>query len=302
MEEVEESGLVAELDIDNLEESEPKAEDLNDIAWYLDEIGHHDLLTLEEEVVLAKKIEQGDEEAKTTMIEANLKLVVSIAKKYANPEFPLPDRIQEGNIGLMKSVEKFDYRKGYRFSTYATWWIRQVITRELTQQGIIRVPVHFADTLSKAKRNIESLGYMPEFEELQQVMGVTETMTKKIIECLVEDALSSLDFPIDNDGGRAGDNIADESVDLNGIVINSELCAKIKEALNELSDKEKEVLEMRFGMIDGMSYTLEDVGRHFKVTRERIRQIEAKALRRLKRDYKFIRLREYIESPLAISG
>lgn len=257
------------------------------IRAYLHEIGKIPLLTAEEEVILAQRIEKGDKEAKDLLTTANLRLVVSIAKKYAKRGLDLLDLIQEGNIGLMRAVEKFEYKKGFKFSTYATWWIRQAITRAIADQArTIRIPVHMIETINKLSKVINKLaaklGRSPEPEEIADEMKLEVDKVHEIIK--IAQRPSSLDAPIGEDGdSKLGDIIPDEySVSPGDIASWAFLKRQVNKMLTNLTDREKKVLELRFGLKDGVSRTLEEVGHEFKVTRERIRQIEAKALRALK--------------------
>ncbi len=257
------------------------------IRAYLHEIGKIPLLNAEEEVILAKRIEKGDQEAKDLLTTANLRLVVSIAKKYAKRGLDLLDLIQEGNIGLMRAVEKFEYRKGFKFSTYATWWIRQAITRAIADQArTIRIPVHMIETINKLSKVINKLsaklGRSPKPEEIAEEMDMEIEKVHEIIK--IAQRPSSLDAPIGEDkDSKLGDIIPDEySVLPADIASWAFLKKQVNKMLKNLTDREKKVLELRFGLKDGVSRTLEEVGHEFKVTRERIRQIEAKALKTLK--------------------
>lgn len=257
------------------------------IRAYLHEIGKIPLLTAEEEVILARRVEKGDLEAKELLTTANLRLVVSIAKKYAKRGLDLLDLIQEGNIGLMRAVEKFEYRKGFKFSTYATWWIRQAITRAIADQArTIRIPVHMIETINKLSKVINKLaaklGRSPEPEEIAKEMSMDVEKVHEIIK--IAQRPSSLDAPIGEDqDSKLGDIIPDEYSVSPGEIANWAFLKKqVNKMLENLTDREKKVLELRFGLKDGVSRTLEEVGHEFKVTRERIRQIEAKALKGLK--------------------
>lgn len=257
------------------------------IRAYLHEIGKIPLLTGEEEVILAKRIEKGDGEARDLLTTANLRLVVSIAKKYAKRGLDLLDLIQEGNIGLMRAVEKFEYRKGFKFSTYATWWIRQAITRAIADQArTIRIPVHMIETINKLSKVVNKLsakfGRSPEPEEIAKEMGLEVEKIHGIIK--IAQRPSSLDAPIGEDqDSKLGDIIPDEYSVLPAEIASWAFLKKqVNKMLTSLTDREKKVLELRFGLKDGVSRTLEEVGHEFKVTRERIRQIEAKALKSLK--------------------
>jgi RNA polymerase primary sigma factor len=270
------------------------------IRAYLHEIGRIPLLNAEEEVILAKKIEEGDQESRELLTTANLRLVVSIAKKYAKRGLDLLDLIQEGNIGLMRAVEKFEYRKGFKFSTYATWWIRQAITRAIADQArTIRVPVHMIETinkLSKVSSQLASkLGRRPKISEIAKEMEIDVEKVNEIIRIAQRPA--SLEAPIGEEkDSKLGDIIPDEySASPTEIATWASLKRQIDEILSGLTDRERKVLELRFGLKDGVSRTLEEVGHEFRVTRERIRQIEAKALKRLKNDEIAQALRDYLK-------
>ena len=259
----------------------------DNVRMYLKEIGKISLLTLDEEQELSRRVAEGDEHAKNILAESNLRLVVSIAKRYVGRGLLFLDLIQEGNIGLMKAVEKFDYDKGYKFSTYATWWIRQAITRALADQArTIRVPVHMVETINKMAR-IErqmtlELNREPTDQELSKKMGLS---VEKIAEIrkISQDPVS-LETPIGEEAdSHLGDFLADErTMSPEDFATYEILKDELRDVLNTLTVREKEVLELRFGLFDGSSHTLEEVGKQFKVTRERIRQIEAKALRKLR--------------------
>ncbi len=270
------------------------------IRAYLHEIGRIPLLNAEEEIILAKRIEKGDKEATDLLITANLRLVVSIAKKYAKRGLDLLDLIQEGNIGLMKAVEKFEYRKGFKFSTYATWWIKQAVTRAIADKArTIRVPVHMIETINKlSKVNSElsaKLGRKPTPEELSEALEIPVNKVHEIIRIAQRPA--SLEAPIgEEQDSKLEDIIPDEySASPTEIATWAFLKKQINEILNGLSEREKKVLELRFGLKDGVSRTLEEVGHEFNVTRERIRQIEAKALKRLKSEEIAKALRDYLK-------
>jgi RNA polymerase primary sigma factor len=270
------------------------------IRAYLHEIGRIPLLTAQEEIILAKRIEKNDREAKELLTTANLRLVVSIAKKYAKRGLDLLDLIQEGNIGLMRAVDKFEYRKGFKFSTYATWWIRQAITRAIADQArTIRVPVHMIETinkLSKVQSQLSAkLGRKPAPDEIAKEMGLEIDKVYEIIR--IAQRPSSLEAPIGEEkDSKLGDIIPDEySASPSEIATWSFLKKQINTILEGLTDREKKVLELRFGLKDGVSRTLEEVGHEFKVTRERIRQIEAKALKRLKSDEIAQALKDYLK-------
>ena len=273
---------------------------INDpVRMYLKEIGQIRLLTLPEELELADRIEQGDEDAKNILAEANLRLVVSIAKRYVGRGMLFLDLIQEGNIGLMKAVEKFDYDKGYKFSTYATWWIRQAITRALADQArTIRVPVHMVETINKMAR-IErqmplELNREPTDQELSKKMCLSVDKIAEIRK-ISQDPVS-LETPIgEEDDSHLGDFLADErTMSPEEFATYEILKDELREVLDTLTVREKEVLELRFGLFDGSSHTLEEVGKQFKVTRERIRQIEAKALRKLRHPSRAKKLKDFL--------
>lgn len=273
---------------------------INDpVRMYLKEIGRISLLSSEEELELSVKIANGDEAAKNILAESNLRLVVSIAKRYVGRGLLFLDLIQEGNIGLMKAVEKFDYGKGYKFSTYATWWIRQAITRALADQArTIRVPVHMVETINKMARvqrqmTLE-LNREPSEEELAEKMGITVEKVREVMK-ISQDPVS-LDTPIgEEDDSHLGDFIKDErSMSPEEYATNEILKEEIKNVLMTLQEREQEVLELRFGLVDGTSHTLEEVGKKFNVTRERIRQIEAKALRKLRHPSRAKKLKDFL--------
>ncbi len=279
----------------------PEGGTVNDpVRMYLKEIGKIPLLTSEEEVELAKAIEQGDEEAKRRLAEANLRLVVSIAKKYVGRGMLFLDLIQEGNLGLIKAVEKFDYRKGYKFSTYATWWIRQAITRAIADQArTIRIPVHMVETINKliriSRQLVQDLGREPLPEEIAEEMNISEDRVREILKIAQEPV--SLETPIgEEDDSHLGDFIEDHEAQAPADAAAFELLKEqLEDVLDTLSAREEKVLRLRFGLDDGRSRTLEEVGQHFGVTRERIRQIEAKALRKLRHPMRSKRLRDYLE-------
>ena len=299
----EESGgevsVTDEIIVDDVPD-ESKDMSVNDnVRMYLKEIGKISLLSLEEEQELSRRVASGDEKAKNILAESNLRLVVSIAKRYVGRGLLFLDLIQEGNIGLMKAVEKFDYDKGYKFSTYATWWIRQAITRALADQArTIRVPVHMVETINKMAR-IErqmtlELNREPTDQELSKKMGLS---VEKIAEIrkISQDPVS-LETPIgEEDDSHLGDFLADERTMSPEEFANYEVLKdELREVLDTLTTREKEVLELRFGLFDGSSHTLEEVGKQFKVTRERIRQIEAKALRKLRHPSRAKKLRDFL--------
>ncbi|MCF4112968.1 MULTISPECIES: RNA polymerase sigma factor RpoD [Dethiosulfovibrio] len=269
------------------------------VRMYLREIGTIPLLNQPQEVELAKRIEMGDDEAKSQLIEANLRLVVSIAKKYMGRGMLFLDLIQEGNLGLIRAVEKFDYSRGYKFSTYATWWIRQAITRAIADQArTIRIPVHMVETINKvmrASRNlVQSLGREPTDEEIAAEMGIEPAKVVQIRKVAQEPI--SLESPVgEEDDSELGDFIEDKDMISPDDSTSMEfLRDQLDDVLEGLTDREKQVLRLRFGFDDGQCYTLEDVGRRFGVTRERIRQIEAKALRKLRHPSRSVTLRDYM--------
>ena len=269
------------------------------VRMYLKEIGTVPLLTAEEEVELAKRKAEGDQEAKDKLIEANLRLVVSIAKRYTGRGMSFLDLVQEGNLGLIKGVEKFDYTRGYKISTYATWWIRQSVTRALADQArTIRVPVHMVETInkmSKMQRKLTlELGYEPSIAELAQALEITEEKAMEIMQIAREPA--SLETPIgEEDDSNLGDFVADQNaVTPEGNVEQVMLREHIETLLDDLKDRERAVIVLRFGLEDGHPRTLEEVGKEFNVTRERIRQIEAKALRKLRNPVRSKRIKDFL--------
>jgi RNA polymerase primary sigma factor len=270
------------------------------VRMWLREVGRTHLLRIDEEIRLAKRIENGDESAKVALTRANLRLVVSIAKRYTLRGMSFPDLIQEGNIGLIRAVEKFDYRKGYKFSTYATWWIRQAITRAIADQGrTIRIPVHMVETINRLIRTsqqlLQGLGREPTLDELAKEMDVAVERVSEIMRVAPEPL--SLEMPVgEEDDSHLADFLQDvEMLSPSDATTKVVLREKIEEALDQLSVREREVVRMRFGLDDGYPHTLEEVGKHFRVTRERIRQIEAKALKKLRHPSRNSRLRDYIE-------
>ncbi|NLJ60645.1 MAG: RNA polymerase sigma factor RpoD [Firmicutes bacterium] len=270
------------------------------VRMYLKEIGRVALLTAEEEVELAKRIEAGDEEARRKLAEANLRLVVSIAKRYVGRGMLFLDLIQEGNLGLLKAVEKFDYRKGYKFSTYATWWIRQAVTRAIADQArTIRIPVHMVETINKlmriSRQLLQEYGREPSIEEIAEAMGMTEDKVREILKIAQEPV--SLETPIgEEEDSHLGDFIEDEDVLAPVDAVSFYLLKEqLEDVLGTLTPREERVLRLRFGLDDGRPRTLEEVGQEFGVTRERIRQIEAKALRKLRHPSRSKKLKDYLE-------
>ena len=290
-----------EENMENLDLSVPEGVGIEDpVRMYLKEIGKVPLLTSEEEIELAKRMELGDEEAKKKLAEANLRLVVSIAKRYVGRGMQFLDLIQEGNLGLIKAVEKFEYRKGYKFSTYATWWIRQAITRAIADQGrTIRIPVHMVETVNRmrkmSRRLAQNLGREPSVEELAGLMQMPGQQVAEILKIMMEPV--SLEAPVgDEEDAHLGDFMADmvfppPSEEASCRMMRSQLA----EVLETLTERERQVLSLRFGLEDGEVHTLEEVGDRFHVTRERIRQIEAKALRKLRHPSRSRKLRDYLD-------
>ena len=269
------------------------------VRMYLKEIGKVPLLTADEEVELARQMAEGNERAKQRMTEANLRLVVSIAKRYVGRGMLFLDLIQEGNLGLIKAVEKFDYTKGYKFSTYATWWIRQAITRAIADQArTIRIPVHMVETINKtirvSRQLLQELGHDPSAEEIAEEMGLPAEKVRDILKIAQEPV--SLETPIgEEEDSHLGDFIPDEDASEPSEAASfSLLREQLEEVLDTLAPREKKVLELRFGMIDGRTRTLEEVGKEFNVTRERIRQIEAKALRKLRHPSRSKKLKDFL--------
>ncbi|MCD7862567.1 MAG: RNA polymerase sigma factor RpoD [Lachnospiraceae bacterium] len=289
------------VDIENIDLSVPDGVSTEDpVRMYLKEIGKVPLLTAEEEIELAKRMEAGDEEAKKRLAEANLRLVVSIAKRYVGRGMLFLDLIQEGNLGLIKAVEKFDYRKGYKFSTYATWWIRQAITRAIADQArTIRIPVHMVETINKlirvSRQLLQDLGREPTPEEIAAEMDMPVERVREIIKISQEPV--SLETPIgEEEDSKLGDFIQDENVAVPAeAAANTMLKEQLDEVLQTLTEREQKVLRLRFGLDDGKARTLEEVGKEFNVTRERIRQIEAKALRKLRHPSRSRKLKDYLD-------
>ena len=290
-----------EVELDKIDLSVPEGVSIEDpVRMYLKEIGKVPLLSAEEEIELAKKMEQGDENAKKRLAEANLRLVVSIAKRYVGRGMLFLDLIQEGNLGLIKAVEKFDYRKGYKFSTYATWWIRQAITRAIADQArTIRIPVHMVETINKlirvSRQLLQELGREPTPEEIAEEMDMPVDRVREILKISQEPV--SLETPIgEEDDSHLGDFIQDDNVPVPAEAAAATLLKEqLDEVLDTLTEREQKVLRLRFGMNDGRARTLEEVGKEFDVTRERIRQIEAKALRKLRHPSRSRKLRDYLD-------
>ena len=300
--ELENNGEVPDDDeIENIDLSVPDGISIEDpVRMYLKEIGKVPLLTADEEVELAKRMEEGDVEAKKKLAEANLRLVVSIAKRYVGRGMLFLDLIQEGNLGLIKAVEKFDYKKGYKFSTYATWWIRQAITRAIADQArTIRIPVHMVETINKfvrvQRQLLQELGREPYPEEIAEQMGMPVERVREIQKISLEPV--SLETPIgEEEDSHLGDFIQDDNVPVPAEAAAFTLLREqLDEVLGTLTDREQKVLKLRFGLEDGRARTLEEVGKEFKVTRERIRQIEAKALRKLRHPSRSRKLKDYLE-------
>ncbi len=292
---------IGEESEEDLEASLSKGIAVDDpVRMYLKEIGKVPLLTAEEEIELAKRMELGDEEAKKKLCEANLRLVVSIAKRYVGRGMLFLDLIQEGNLGLIKAVDKFDWRKGYKFSTYATWWIRQAITRSIADQArTIRIPVHMVETINKliriSRQLLQELGREPTPEEIAAEMEISVEKVREILKIAQEPV--SLETPIgEEDDSHLGDFIPDDDVPAPAdAAAFSMLKEQLVEVLDTLTEREQKVLKLRFGLEDGRARTLEEVGRRFEVTRERIRQIEAKALRKLRHPSRSKKLKDYLE-------
>lgn len=290
-----------EVDVENIDLSVPDGVSIEDpVRMYLKEIGKVPLLSAEEEIELAQKMEQGDEEAKKKLAEANLRLVVSIAKRYVGRGMLFLDLIQEGNLGLIKAVEKFDYRKGYKFSTYATWWIRQAITRAIADQArTIRIPVHMVETINKlirvSRQLLQELGREPTPEEIAEEMNMPVDRVREILKISQEPV--SLETPIgEEEDSHLGDFIQDDNVPVPADAAAFTLLREqLNEVLDTLTEREQKVLKLRFGLDDGRARTLEEVGREFNVTRERIRQIEAKALRKLRHPSRSRKLKDYLD-------
>ena len=290
-----------EVELDKIDLSVPEGVSIEDpVRMYLKEIGKVSLLSADEEIELAKRMEKGDEAAKKRLAEANLRLVVSIAKRYVGRGMLFLDLIQEGNLGLIKAVEKFDYRKGYKFSTYATWWIRQAITRAIADQArTIRIPVHMVETINKlirvSRQLLQELGREPTPEEIAEEMDMPVDRVREILKISQEPV--SLETPIgEEEDSHLGDFIQDDNVPVPADAAAFTLLKEqLVEVLSTLTDREQKVLRLRFGLDDGRARTLEEVGKDFNVTRERIRQIEAKALRKLRHPSRSRKLKDYLD-------
>ncbi len=290
-----------EVEVEKIDLSVPDGVSIEDpVRMYLKEIGKVPLLSAEEEIELAKRMELGDQEAKKRLAEANLRLVVSIAKRYVGRGMLFLDLIQEGNLGMIKAVEKFDYRKGYKFSTYATWWIRQAITRAIADQArTIRIPVHMVETINKlirvSRQLLQELGREPTPEEIAAEMNMPVDRVREILKISQEPV--SLETPIgEEEDSHLGDFIQDDNVPVPADAAAFTLLKEqLEEVLGTLTEREQKVLTLRFGLEDGRARTLEEVGKEFNVTRERIRQIEAKALRKLRHPSRSRKLKDYLE-------
>ena len=290
-----------EVELDKIDLSVPEGVSIEDpVRMYLKEIGKVSLLSADEEIELAKRMEKGDEAAKKRLAEANLRLVVSIAKRYVGRGMLFLDLIQEGNLGLIKAVEKFDYRKGYKFSTYATWWIRQAITRAIADQArTIRIPVHMVETINKlirvSRQLLQELGREPTPEEIAEEMDMPVDRVREILKISQEPV--SLETPIgEEEDSHLGDFIQDDNVPVPADAAAFTLLKEqLVEVLGTLTEREQKVLRLRFGLDDGRARTLEEVGKEFNVTRERIRQIEAKALRKLRHPSRSRKLKDFLE-------
>lgn len=290
-----------EVDMEKIDLSVPDGISIEDpVRMYLKEIGKVPLLSAEEEIELAKRMAEGDEDAKKRLAEANLRLVVSIAKRYVGRGMLFLDLIQEGNLGLIKAVEKFDYQKGFKFSTYATWWIRQAITRAIADQArTIRIPVHMVETINKlirvSRQLLQELGREPLPEEIAEELDMPVERVREILKISQEPV--SLETPIgEEEDSHLGDFIQDDNVPVPAEAAAATLLKEqLGEVLDTLTDREQKVLRLRFGMNDGRARTLEEVGKEFDVTRERIRQIEAKALRKLRHPSRSRKLRDYLD-------
>ncbi|MBO4461419.1 MAG: RNA polymerase sigma factor RpoD [Lachnospiraceae bacterium] len=293
--------LEEDIEIENIDLSVPDGISIEDpVRMYLKEIGKVPLLTAQEEIELAKRLEDGDAEAKKRLAEANLRLVVSIAKRYVGRGMLFLDLIQEGNLGLIKAVEKFDYKKGFKFSTYATWWIRQAITRAIADQArTIRIPVHMVETINKlirvSRQLLQELGREPTPEEIVKEMNLSVDRVREILKISQEPV--SLETPIgEEEDSHIGDFIQDDKLPVPAEAAAFTLLREqLHDVLDTLTDREQKVLRLRFGLDDGRARTLEEVGKEFGVTRERIRQIEAKAIRKLRHPSRSRKLKDYLE-------
>ncbi|MDF2612597.1 MAG: polymerase, sigma 70 subunit, RpoD subfamily [Clostridia bacterium] len=297
-------GNISDIEVDDTEidfSNLPEGISIDDpVRMYLKEIGKVPLLSADEEIKLAQRMEEGDQEAKKKLAEANLRLVVSIAKRYVGRGMLFLDLIQEGNLGLIKAVEKFDYEKGFKFSTYATWWIRQAITRAIADQArTIRIPVHMVETINKlmrvSRQLLQELGRDPQPEEIAKEMEMTVSKVREIMKISQEPV--SLETPIgEEEDSHLGDFIPDEDIPVPAEAAAFTLLKEqLIEVLDTLTEREQKVLRLRFGLDDGRARTLEEVGKEFNVTRERIRQIEAKALRKLRHPSRSKKLKDYLE-------
>ena len=305
LDDVDDSGIVLtdedDVDMEKIDLSVPDGISIEDpVRMYLKEIGKVPLLSADEEVELAKRMAEGDEDAKKRLAEANLRLVVSIAKRYVGRGMLFLDLIQEGNLGLIKAVEKFDYHKGFKFSTYATWWIRQAITRAIADQArTIRIPVHMVETINKlirvSRQLLQELGREPTPEEIAAELDMPVERVREILKISQEPV--SLETPIgEEEDSHLGDFIQDDNVPVPAeAAAQTLLKEQLDEVLDTLTEREQKVLRLRFGMDDGRERTLEEVGKEFDVTRERIRQIEAKALRKLRHPSRSRKLRDYLD-------
>lgn len=293
--------LEEEIDLSKEDLTVPEGVGTDDpVRMYLKEIGKIPLLSPEEEIELSKRMEEGDEQAKQKLAEANLRLVVSIAKRYVGRGMVLLDLIQEGNLGLIKAVDKFDYQKGFKFSTYATWWIRQAITRSIADQArTIRIPVHMVETINRtirvSRQLTQEMGREPQPEEIAKVMGIPTERVREILKVSQEPV--SLETPIgEEDDSHLGDFIQDDNIPVPAEeAAYTLLREQLGEVMETLTDREQKVLRLRFGLDDGRARTLEEVGQQFNVTRERIRQIEAKALRKLRHPSRSRKLKDYLD-------
>ncbi len=298
---VDDDDVDVEVDMEKIDLSVPEGISIEDpVRMYLKEIGKVPLLSADEEIELAKRMSEGDEDAKKRLAEANLRLVVSIAKRYVGRGMLFLDLIQEGNLGLIKAVEKFDYQKGFKFSTYATWWIRQAITRAIADQArTIRIPVHMVETINKlirvSRQLLQELGREPMPEEIAKEMDMPVERVREILKISQEPV--SLETPIgEEEDSHLGDFIQDDNVPVPAeAAAQTLLKEQLNEVLDTLTEREQKVLRLRFGMNDGRARTLEEVGKEFDVTRERIRQIEAKALRKLRHPSRSRKLRDYLD-------